>query len=299
MPPGLRPPPHPEGARRPREGAPRGAALDAIRRALGRAWAFVLVLDDHDAVGAASAMAFQAFFSLVPLFALAGFAMHALLHTSASAFEPLFRLTPFDVSTLADKEIMRLSDEGGALLPPLSIGAFLWLSSGGVARAMLQFELVFGRPPRSWLRRRALAVGFVLVMLVAAAVAIALGLLVAETAPGAVPLATLVLPFLGLWALVGLFFRYATLRDPGAKQHGFRGALVTLACWALLSALFSTYVREIANYSRFYGGVAAVAVLLFWLWLMSLALLVGAEVNARIEGTREPLSRRSATRLER
>ncbi|MBM4375691.1 MAG: YihY/virulence factor BrkB family protein [Deltaproteobacteria bacterium] len=263
-----------------------------IRRTLARLWAFVLVLDDHDATGAASAMAFHAFLSLVPLFALAGFATHAVLHTDAGAFAPLFRLTPVAVSTLADREIMRLSDDGGALLPPLSVVAFLWISSGGIARAMLQLELVFVRPPRRWHERRALAMLFVVVMLLATAVAIGVGLLVARRAPSAFGLASLLLPFLGLWSLVGLFFRYATRRDEGAPRHGFRGALVTLACWALLSFLFSTYVRELSNYSRFYGGVAAVAVLFFWLWLMSLALIVGAEVNARLEGTRPPLSRR-------
>jgi len=264
-----------------------------IRRTLARLWAFVLVLDDHDATGAASAMAFHAFVSLVPLFALAGFATHALLGTDAGAFEPLFRLTPAAVSTLADRELMRLSDGGGALLPPLAVVAFLWISSGGVARTMLQLELVFGRPPRRWHERRALAMLFVVVMLLATAVAVGVGLLIVRHASGAFGLASLLLPFLGLWSLIGLFFRYATKRDAGARTHGFRGALVTLACWALLSFLFSTYVRELSNYSRFYGGVAGIAVLLFWLWLMSLALLVGAEVNARVEGTRLPLSRRT------
>jgi membrane protein len=266
--------------------------LRVIRRTLARLWAFVLVLDDHDASGAASAMAFHAFLSLVPLFALAGFATHALLHTDSAAFAPLFRLTPVAVSTLADREIMRLSEDGGTLLPPLSVVAFLWISSGGIARAMLQLELVYARPPRRWHERRALAVLFVVVMLLATAVAVGLGLLVARHAPGAFALASLLLPFLGLWLLVGGFFRYATRREEGSPRRGFRGALVTLACWALLSFLFSTYVRELSNYSRFYGGVAAIAVLLFWLWLMALALLVGAEVNARLEGTRPPLSQR-------
>lgn len=261
-------------------------------RLLKRLWAFVLVLDDHDAVGAASAMAFQAFFSLVPLFALAGWFCHRLLKTNESAFAPLFRLTPNAVSALADANVMQLTSEHAAILPPLSAIGFLWLCSGGIARAMLQFEYAFRMPPRSWLKRRGVAIAFVFGALVVASLSVGLGILMARLGPVSSMLATALVPFGALWLLVGVFFRHATRRDIGALRNGFRGALVTLFCWAILSLGFSVYVRELADYSQFYGGLAAVAVMLFWLWLMSLALLVGAEVNARLEGARVPLSRR-------
>ncbi|MBM4358563.1 MAG: YihY/virulence factor BrkB family protein [Deltaproteobacteria bacterium] len=262
-----------------------------IARQLRRLWAFILALDDHDAASAASAMAFHAFFSLVPLLALAGWGAHWLLRTDANAFGPLFRFTPSAVTALADTQMMRLSAESSAVLPPLSILGFLWLCSGGLAQTMHQFERVFGGPPRSWLRRRGLALLFVLVALVIVAVAVLLGVALARLGALGNFAALWLVPFFGLWLLVGLFFRYATDRRGDASPSGFRGALVTLLCWAVLSAAVSSYVREIANYSQFFGGVAAIAVLLLWLWLMALALLVGGEVNARIEGRRAPLSR--------
>jgi membrane protein len=46
-------------------------------------------------------------------------------------------------------------------------------------------------------------------------------------------------------------------------------------------------VRTLTNYAVFYGSLAAVAVLLVWLWLASLAILVGAELNAQLEGLRD------------
>ena len=51
---------------------------------------------------------------------------------------------------------------------------------------------------------------------------------------------------------------------------------------------FSAYVSQLASYALFYGGLAAVAVLLYWFYLSSLALLLGAEVNAQLEGVRAP-----------
>ncbi len=264
----------------------------AFTRTARRLWAFILVLDDHDAVGAASAMAFQAFFSLVPLFALAGWACHRLLQTSAKAFDPLFRLTPAAVGALADSDVMQLSGDTATVLPPLSAIGFLWLCCGGVARAMLQFEYAFHLPARTWLQRRGIATVFVFAAISVAALSVAAGLVLSRLGAVGGTIATVLVPFFALWLLVGVFFRFATLREPGRPRFGFRGALVTLVCWALLSVGFSLYVRELADYSRFYGGLAAFAVMLFWLWLMSLALLVGAEVNARLEGGRSPLSRR-------
>src|SRR5438309_656051 len=86
-----------------------------------------------------------------------------------------------------------------------------------------------------------------------------------------------------LIALIGCgFFRFATSRRDGVQRRGFLGAIVTIVAWVVVSLLFSFYVREIGSYSRFYGSLAAVAVLLVWLWLMAVSLLVGGEVNARI-----------------
>ena len=51
--------------------------------------------------------------------------------------------------------------------------------------------------------------------------------------------------------------------------------------------------RTLARYALYYGSLAAVAVLLLWLWLLCAALLVGAELNAQLEGNGdiEPSSR--------
>lgn len=266
------------------EHATRGARPQALRRNAHAAWSFLRVMEEHDAVGAASALAFQAFFSLVPLFALLGWATHALLSTSSRAYAPLFRLTPRAVTTLADAELMRLSEGSAAVLPPLSALGFLWLCSGGAARAMLHFEEVFAAPPRSWLRRRLLATGFVVFSLAVGSACVGIGLLAERLGDGASMLAKLLLPFVALWVLLDAFFRHATARPTRTPRHRLAGVLVTMGSWAVLSMAFSLYVRELANYSRFYGGLASVAVLLFWLWLMALALLLGAELHARLDG---------------
>ncbi len=243
-------------------------------------------LDRHDAVRAASAMAFHAFFSLIPLVAISGWVVQKLTQMKASLLAPLLSIAPGSISELADSEFMRLSGAGETLLPLVSIIGFLWIATGGVAAGMRVFERIFEAPRRTWGSRRLFAFGFVLFSLLLF-LASAWGILLASWvgSPFA-KVAGIAIPLVALWMSVGIFFRYATRRHEGNRRRGFRGATVTMVLWGVESILFSYFVSEIARYTEFYGGLATVAILLAWLWLMSFSLIIGGEVNARIEGGR-------------
>ncbi len=241
------------------------------------------LLARHDVARAASAIAFHTFFSLVPLFAITGWVAHRLALTKASLMAPLLSVAPNAVRALADAEFMRLGDSADNVLPPLSIAMFLWLSSGGTAVTMRVFEHLFGNPRRNWLKRRLLALAFVLCALVV--ISATGGVVVAAVWLGSAVagIVALIAPLVGLWLLLGTFFRFATLRKQGRRPIGFPGAALTLILWIAVSALFGLYVRTLASYSQFYGGLATVVVLLVWLWLMAFALLAGGALNAVLE----------------
>jgi membrane protein len=251
-------------------------------RALGRSVGERLrELERLDVVRAANAMAFDAFFSIVPLVALVGWGAHELVRSKPELLAPLLRVAPGPVARIADAQLMRLSESGEAWLAPLGVAGFLWLSSDGIATAMRVFENMFGARRRPWLRRRLVAIGIVVAAvttLVTAAGLATLGAFLGGV--GGVALRWLA-PVVALWLLLALFFHHATLGRSGQARRGFRGAAITLALWVVVSLGFSLYVRRIANYSAFYGSLAAVIVLLLWLWLLSLALLVGGAINAR------------------
>jgi membrane protein len=71
------------------------------------------------------------------------------------------------------------------------------------------------------------------------------------------------------------------------KRRVLPGAVAAVALWMVISWAFGVYVSSLAEYAVFYGSLAAVAVLLVWLWLTSFAILVGAELNAQLEGLRD------------
>jgi len=57
--------------------------------------------------------------------------------------------------------------------------------------------------------------------------------------------------------------------------------------WIAISGLFAVYTSMFGSYNKTWGTLSAVIVMLTWLWLSSMALLYGAEVNAELERTRE------------
>jgi membrane protein len=91
---------------------------------------------------------------------------------------------------------------------------------------------------------------------------------------------------LGMIGLAG-FYRFAVERPPRVRRRAWPGAFVAMSAFLFVSWGFGAYVSSLGSYALFYGGLAAVAVLLFWFYLSSLALLLGAELNAQLEGVRD------------
>ena len=60
------------------------------------------------------------------------------------------------------------------------------------------------------------------------------------------------------------------------------GALFTGAGWILFSYIFSVYINNFSNYSRIYGSLTAIVLLMLWLYSCMTILLYGAEVNMEI-----------------
>jgi membrane protein len=64
------------------------------------------------------------------------------------------------------------------------------------------------------------------------------------------------------------------------------GAVVATGVWLLASFGLSFYVSALGSYGKTYGGLAGVAIFLFWFYLTGLATLLGAEVDADRERIR-------------
>ena len=84
-------------------------------------------------------------------------------------------------------------------------------------------------------------------------------------------------------ALLAAFYRFAVEHPTGVVRRFWPGAITAVASWLVVSWGFGIYAVSTSSYALYYGSLAAVAVMLIWLYLTSLSLVVGAEVNAMLE----------------
>src|SRR4029079_6508793 len=73
---------------------------------------------------------------------------------------------------------------------------------------------------------------------------------------------------------------------PDAEQEWIwitPGSVFATVLWLLISIGFKFYVANFAAYNATYGAIGGVIVLMLWFYVSSLAVLVGAELNAEIE----------------
>jgi membrane protein len=108
-----------------------------------------------------------------------------------------------------------------------------------------------------------------------------------------------VLLILGLAVL----YRYGPSRRLAKWRWLSVGSVFAACAWLVVSSLFSWYLGNFANYNATYGALGAVVGLMMWMWLSTIVVLIGAELNAEIEhqtardstvGSEKPLGARGA-----
>lgn len=95
-----------------------------------------------------------------------------------------------------------------------------------------------------------------------------------------IALAILIVFFMGLYTF--LPFEKLELR----KQ--LPGALFSTAGWIVCSYGFSIYFNHFKRFSYMYGSLAAIVILMLWLYFCICILFLGAEVNQHMHFGRKP-----------
>jgi membrane protein len=61
------------------------------------------------------------------------------------------------------------------------------------------------------------------------------------------------------------------------------GSVLATTLWIAGSAALSYYLRHYANYDATYGSLGAAIGLMMWMWMTTIVVLLGAELNSEIE----------------
>ncbi len=80
-----------------------------------------------------------------------------------------------------------------------------------------------------------------------------------------------------------VLYRFGPSRRDAKWRWLSVGSMFAALAWLVVSAGFSFYVAHFGNYNATYGSLGAVIGLMMWMWLSTIVVLVGAELNSEIE----------------
>lgn len=245
----------------------------------------------------AAGVAFYLFTSLFPAL-IAAVSIYGLVADPATVARQAERLSdalPADAASLITGQLETLvSTSSGSLgvSAAIAIALALYSASGGISNLVTAINQLYGLPDRrSFIMRKALALGLTTGALVFGLVAISLVAVVpivldaVDAVPGARLIAQVVrwVVLAGAIAVaIGVLYRQAPDR-PAPRRLLTKGVVLAAAIWLLVSVGFSVYVDTFGNYGETYGALAGVIVLLLWLWIGMYAILFGACVEATRE----------------
>ena len=181
--------------------------------------------------------------------------------------------------------------EGASLFAAIfGIGTALWSASSGMVALQQGMNVAYDIPEdRKFIGKRGVALLLILLT----------GALGGVPSPFFTFGDGLVFSILG-WILtlvsVMVLFSLFYYLGPNRKERSWRwvsaGGVLGALLWVVASIGFGYYAGNFGSYSKTYGPLAGVIILIFWLYLSSLSVLVGGELNAELERQGNRVARR-------
>ena len=262
-------------------------------------------LDDH-ITNLAAAIAYYSFLAIPSLLLVAVglFSLFASPDAIGTITEMLAGVVPREALTLVDDSLTRVIENNASSgIAMALVGTVLaaWSLTGAMQTLMWALNSAYEREEtRGFLKRRLTALVMVILMLFAFVLAFVL-LVLGPKLSGWIGEAVGIEAFIDwLWwtvqwpvLILGLLVAFAAILYLGPDVDHPRwqfltfGTALAVVVWLLGSGAFAVFVSQFGSYNKAWGSVAAVIVMLTWLWLSALALLFGAELNAEAERSRE------------
>jgi membrane protein len=257
----------------------------------------------------ASALAYNAFLAIpATLLLVVGlFSLLADPEVINDLMQRLGTVMPSEAVTLVEQSLRQLEARPSSGLIMTAVGFLLavWTTTGAMSTLMVAINRAHElEDTRGFVQKRFIALA--LVLAVGFAVLTIAGLLVLgpyleDWIGGALDAENVVgwmwwtaqwpILLVALLAAFSVVYWLAPNTDDRHWKPITLGAAVAVVLWIAASAAFSFYAASFGSYNKTWGSLSAAIVTMVWIWLSSLALLFGAEVDAEVDRTHEGRSR--------
>jgi len=241
------------------------------------------------------------FFSLLALFpaiaaGVSSYALFADAGTIGKHLSILSDIVPTGALGIVSDEITRIAAKSDGKLTLgflVGLGIAIWSANAGMKSIFDALNIIYDeQEKRSFLRLNIESLVFTLAAIAGALLAVVavvvFPLILAAfgmSSFDAPIIAFLRWPALFVLIILGLavLYRYGPSRRVAKWRWISIGSVTAAIIWLAASSLFSWYLGNFANYDATYGALGAVVGMMVWMWLSTIVVLVGAELNSEIE----------------
>lgn len=240
---------------------------------------------------AAAELSYFLLFSMFPLLMFVN-SILARLDISIEGITPVLEMLPRTLRQLITTYLNQLSGTPSFSPMLIGIGLTLYFLSRAVRSMMRTVNDIYHvEVSRGMVKDVLISLGITagfLVSVVCSFVLVVAGRALIRLLPQIVPVPQAVLDAThdaSFWVMIAFIFLFLMLFNcvvPNLHlkfREVWPGALFSLVAWILVSWVFSFYVDNMARYSVLYGSLAAIIVLMLWLYIVSIILLMGPQLN--------------------
>lgn len=240
---------------------------------------------------AAAELSYFLLFSMFPLLMFVN-SILARLDISIEGITPVLEMLPRTLRQLITTYLNQLSGTPSFSPMLIGIGLTLYFLSRAVRSMMRTVNDIYHvEVSRGMVKDVLISLGITagfLVSVVCSFVLVVAGRALIRLLPQIVPIPQAVLDAThdaSFWVMIAFIFLFLMLFNcivPNLHlkfREVWPGALFSLVAWILVSWVFSFYVDNMARYSVLYGSLAAIIVLMLWLYIVSIILLMGPQLN--------------------
>lgn len=236
-------------------------------------------------------IAFFLFLSLVPTITLIGYAC-SYINVSNDLLQNL-------ISNVLSKDVADLITPiltATKITPTffITLGVGYFIASNGMSSIIVASNTIYGIKDSGFFKRRLKAIVMELVIVILFLFIIAVPLLSGSiidllhyfnldaqtTSIIANSLNLLNGPL--AWLIIFFFIKTIYTMAPDKKLPSRKvnsGAIFTTVTWIAITAGYSYYISNYANYSLFYGSLANIVILMLWVYFLSYAFVIGMAMN--------------------
>ncbi|WP_084604082.1 YihY/virulence factor BrkB family protein [Sporanaerobacter acetigenes] len=227
------------------------------------------------------------------------FFLNLLKYTSISGLEisdNILITIPLETQALFENIIKETINSSSETLLSFSILLSIWTGSLGINSMIKAINRAYNvETKRPYWRARALSIIFTIVLaflLVLVLAMLVFGKIIGEkifTKFGATHVfyhiwefLRMIIPIVAMITIFALLYKLSPPHEENLNlkfNETLPGAIFASLGWIIASMIFSFYANNFGNYSKIYGSLGGIIILLIWLYIANIVIILGGEIN--------------------